>query len=160
MKPDQSRHGDVQIRKKKKNSFTWATRETINYFLKREAEIFTIVTDMPTAFDLALHSKMFLKMFEAKLAPIYVRILIFIYRTQEANVLWNSSEKSQNFTIRNGTSQGRVLASIAYCMYVAGLFTLLEQRRAGCWVEGEYRGIWGYSDDNWVLASSLHHCNI
>ena len=134
---------------------TWAALETIDYFLKRGSEVFTIATDMSKAFDLALHSKMFLKMFQAKLAPILVRLLIFIYRYQEANVLWNSSEKSSNFTIRNGTGQGRVLAAIAYCMYVAGLFSLLEQRRAGCWVEGEYRGIWGYSDDNWAMAPSL-----
>ena len=40
-------------------------------------------------------------------------------------------------------------------MYVAGLFILLEKRRAGCWIEGEYRGIWGYSDDNWAMAPSL-----
>ena len=122
---------------------TWAALETIDYFLKRGSEVFTIATDMSKAFDLALHSKMFLKIFQAKLAPILGRLLMFIYRNQEANVLWNSSEKSSNFTIRNGTGQGRVLAAIAYCMYVAGLFSLLEQRRAGCWVEGEYRGIWG-----------------
>ena len=134
---------------------TWAALETIDYFLKRGSEVFTIATDMSKAFDLALHSKMFLKMFKAKLAPILVRLLIYIYRNQEANVLWNSSEKSSNFSIRNGTGQGRVLAAIAYCMYVAGLFTLLDQRRAGCRVEGEYRGIWGYSDDNWAIAPSL-----
>ena len=134
---------------------TWAALETVDYFLKRGAEVFTIATDMSKAFDLALHSKMFLKMFKAKLAPIFVRLLIFIYRNQEANVLWNSTEKSSNFSIRNGTGQGRVLAAIAYCMYVAGLFTLLENRRAGCWIEGEYRGIWGYSDDNWAMAPSL-----
>ena len=40
-------------------------------------------------------------------------------------------------------------------MYVSGLFTLLEKRRSGCWVDGEYRGIWGYSDDNWAMAPSL-----
>ena len=84
---------------------------------------------MSKTFDLALHSKMFMKMFEAELAPIFIRLLIYIYRKQEANVLWNSTEKSRNFSIRNGT--GRVLVAIAYCMYVAGLFTLLEQRRAG-----------------------------
>jgi hypothetical protein len=134
---------------------TWAALETIDYFLKRGSEVFTIATDMSKAFDLALHSKMFLKMFQAKLAAIFVRLLIFIYRKQEANVLWNSTEKSSNFTIRNGTGQGRVLAAIEYCMYVAKLFTLLEQRWAGCWVEGEYRGIWGYSDDNWAMAPSL-----
>ena len=93
--------------------------------------------------------------FVAKLASVYFRLLIFVYRNQEANVLWNSSERSKNFPIRNGTGQGRVLAAIAYCMYVAGLFTLLEKRRAGCWVDGEYRGIWGYSDDNWAMAPSL-----
>ena len=134
---------------------TWAALETVDYFLKRGAEVFTIATDMSKAFDLALHSKMFLKMFKAKLAPIFVRLLIFIYRNQEANVLWNSTEKPSNFFIRNGTGQGRVLAAIAYCMYVAGLFILLEKRRAGCWIEGEYRGIWRYSDDNWAMAPSL-----
>ena len=93
--------------------------------LKRGSEVFTIATDMSIAFDLALHSKMFEKMLEAKLAPIYVRLLIHIYINQVANVLWDSSESSDNITIRNGTGQGRVLAAIAYCMYVAGLFELL-----------------------------------
>ena len=110
---------------------------------------------MSKAFDLALHSKMFDKMLEAKLAPIYVRLLVYIYRNQEANVLWDSTEKSENFKIRNGTGQGRVLAAIAYCLYVAGLFSLLEKRKSGCWIQGENRGIWGYSDDNWALAPSL-----
>ena len=98
---------------------------------------------------------MFEKMFAAKLSPIFVRLLIFIYRSQEANILWDSTEKSKNFKIRNGTGQGRVLAAIAYCLYVAGLFTVLENRGSGCWIEGDYRGMWGYSDDNWALAPSL-----
>ena len=88
------------------------------------------------------------------LASIFVRLLIY-YRNLEANVLWNSSEESSNFSIRNGTGQGRVLAGIAYCIYVAGLFTLLEKRRDGCWVEEEYMGVWGYSDVNWAIAPSL-----
>ena len=110
---------------------------------------------MSKAFDLALHSKMFEKMFDADLPPVYIRLIIYIYRSQEANVLWDSTERSQNFSIRNGTGQGRVLAAIAYCLYVAGLFTILEQRGSGCWINGEYRGIWKYSDDNWALAPSL-----
>ena len=117
--------------------------------------MFTIATDMSKAFDLALHSKMFEKMLEADLAPIYIILIIHIYRNQEANVLWDSSERSSNFPIRNGTGQGRVLAAIAYCLYVAGLFSILEKRGSGCWINGEYRGIWGYSDDNWALAPSL-----
>ena len=44
---------------------TWAALETIDYFLKRGSEVFTIATDMSKAFDLALHSKIFQKMFQA-----------------------------------------------------------------------------------------------
>ena len=40
-------------------------------------------------------------------------------------------------------------------MYVAGLFALLEKRRFSYWVEGEYRGMWGYIDENWALGRSL-----
>ena len=61
---------------------TWAGLETIDYFLKRGSEVFTIATDMSKAFDLALHSKMFEKMFEAKLATIFIRYLYTEIRLQ------------------------------------------------------------------------------
>ena len=35
------------------------------------------------------------------------------------------------------------------------LFTLLRQRGEGCWVQGYFCGIYGYSDDNFLLAPSL-----
>ena len=88
------------------------------------------------------------------MSPIYVRILIVVYRNQESNVRWNE-EKSHNFPVRNGTGQGRVYAAIAYCMYMEEMFALLRRRRTGCWVRGEYRGIFGYSDDNFALAPSI-----
>ena len=48
-----------------------------------------------------------------------------------------------------------LIKAIAKCMYVAGLFTKLEKRGSGCWINGKYRGIWGHSDDNWSIAPSL-----
>ena len=57
--------------------------------------------------------------------------------------------------MKNGCGQGKVLAAIAYCLYCEELFETLRRRHSGCWVEGHYRGIFGYSDDNWVLAPSL-----
>ena len=56
----------------------WAALKTIDYFSKCGSEVYTIATDMSKAFNLALHSKMFYKMFQAKLAPIYIRLMIFI----------------------------------------------------------------------------------
>ena len=133
---------------------TWAALETIDYFLKNGSEVFTCATDMSKAFDLTLHSLMFSKMLEAGVSAILVRLLIYIYANQLANVRWNG-EHSNNFTIKNGCGQGKVLAAIAYCMYCEELFKILQRRRSGCWVLGHFRGIFGYSDDNWLLAPSL-----
>ena len=52
-------------------------------------------------------------MLEAGVCPFFVRILIYVYAHQEANVSWNGSVSS-NFTVRNGCGQGKVLAAIAY----------------------------------------------
>ena len=73
---------------------------------------------------------------------------------QVANVRWNG-EHSNNFSVKNGCGQGKVLAAIAYCMYCEELFETLCCRHSGCWIGGYYRGIFGYSDDNWVMAPSL-----
>ena len=134
---------------------TWAALETIDFFLKNGNNVFTVATDMSKAFDLALHSKMFKKMvFDHNVSVIYVRIMIVVYRNQDSNVRW-VQETSTNFPVRNGTGQGRVFAAIAYCLYMEGLFKELRRRRSGCWIQGEFRGIYGYSDDNWALAPSL-----
>ena len=133
---------------------TWAALETIDYFVKHGSDVFTCATDMSKAFDLTLHSLMFSKMLDAGMCPILVRLLIHIYANQEANVRWNG-EKSSNFSVRNGCGQGKVLAALAYCLYCEELFDTLRRRHSGCWVGGYYRGIFGYSDDNWVLAPSL-----
>ena len=133
---------------------TWAALETIDYFLKNGNEVFTCATDMSKAFDLTLHSLMFTKMLDAGMSPILVRLLIHIYAHQEANVRWNG-ENSSKFSVRNGCGQGKVLAALAYCLYCEELFETLRRRHSGCWIGGHYRGIFGYSDDNWVLAPSL-----
>jgi hypothetical protein len=133
---------------------TWAALETVDYFLKNGSDVYTCATDMSKAFDLTLHSLMFTKMLEAGLSPIYVRLIIYIYVHQLANVRWNG-EHSSTFTVKNGCGQGKVLAAIAYCMYCEELFETLRRRRSGCWVMGKFRGIFGYSDDNWLIAPSL-----
>ena len=74
---------------------TWAALETIDYFLKRGSEVFTIATNMSKAFDLTLHTKMFLKMFKAKLAPILVRLLIYMYIEIKKLIFYGTPQKSQ-----------------------------------------------------------------
>ena len=134
---------------------TWAVLETIDWYHRNGSEVFTCAMDMTKAFDLTLHSLLFMKMIKADFPVIFIRLFIFIYINQVANVRWNG-DLSSVFPMTNGVRQGAVLSAIAYCFYCEDLFTLLQQRRSGCWVLGRYHGIVGYSDDNWLLAPSLN----
>ena len=108
---------------------------------------------MSKAFDLVKHSVLFRKLMMSGISMIFLRLLLTIYLLQTANVRWNGS-CSNFFPLTNGVKQGAILSAILYCYYMNGLFALLRERRAGCWVSGEYYGMVGYSDDNLLLAPS------
>ena len=91
---------------------------------------------------------------KAGLPLIFVRMLLFIYVMQTANVRWNG-QISSLFSLSNGVRQGGVVSAILYCFYVNDLFKLLRERSSGCWIKGNFHGIFGYSDDNFLLAPSL-----
>ena len=87
------------------NMCTYAVLETVDYFLRHGSEVFMCTMDMTKAFDVTVHSILFTKMFKAGLSTIFLRLLIFIYSQQFANVRWNG-DVSSFFTIRNGVRQG------------------------------------------------------
>ena len=133
---------------------TWAVVETVSYFLRNGSEVFGCLMDMTKAFDLVRHSLLFRKLIKAGLSLIFVRMLLFIYIMQTAIVRWNG-EVSSMFNLANGVRQGGVISGILYCFYMNDLFRTLRRKSAGCWVKGNFHGIFGYSDDNFLLAPSL-----
>ena len=134
---------------------TWAAVETISYFLRNGSEVYTCCMDMTKAFDLVKHSILFRKLLQAGMSTIFVRLLLFVYMMQFANVRWNG-EVSNMFTLSNGVRQGGIISAILYCFYVNELFQLLRKSGYGCWINGKFAGIFGYSDDNLLIAPSLH----
>ena len=134
---------------------TYAVLETIDYFLRNGSEVFMCTMDMTKAFDVTMHSLLFTKMFQAGLSPIFLRLLVFIYTEQSANVRWNG-QFSSLFSMHNGVRQGAILSALAYCFYCEQLFATLERQRSGCWIQGYFMGLLGYSDDNIFLAPSLN----
>ena len=111
--------------------------------------------DMTKAFDLVRHSLLFRKILKAGLSIIFVRLLLFIYMMQFANVRWNG-QVSEMFSLSNGVRQGGIISAILYCFYVNELFQKLRSESFGCWINGKYAGIFGYSDDNLLIAPSIH----
>ena len=132
---------------------TWSVVETISYFMRNGSNIFSCCMDMTKAFDLVKHSLLFNKLLLAGLPTIFLRLLMFIYMNQYANVKWNS-KYSTMFSLSNGVRQGGVISAILYCFYGNLLFNELRRSGYGCFVNGFYHGIFGYSDDNLLLAPS------
>ena len=68
---------------------TWTAIETVSYFLRNGGNVFSCLMDMTKAFDLVKHSVLFRKFLKAGLSAVFIRLLIFIYINQFANIRWN-----------------------------------------------------------------------
>ena len=134
---------------------TWLAVETIGYFTRNGAEVFTCQTDKTKAFDLVQHSILFEKLRNKKMAKLFLRLIMIMYLNQFAQVRWNG-RLSDTFKLKNGCKQGAVLSGLLYNFYVNSLFQRLRERKDGCWVGLKYVGMVGYADDDWLLAPSLH----
>ena len=121
---------------------TWAAVETINYFMRNGSNVYACLMDMTKAFDLVKHSLLFKKLLAAGLPVIFVRLLLFIYMNQFANVQWNGAF-SDIFPIKNGVRQGAILSGILYCFYTNDLITILRRNGSGCWMGDVFAGIFG-----------------
>ena len=132
---------------------TWAVIETISYILKNGSEVFRCSMDKSKAFDLCKFSILFRKMLK-KISNVFLRLIIFTYVNQFSNVIYNN-EASTNFTISNRVGQGKILAGFAYCFYCFEMFDIIKKSGFGCKINGVYAGIYGYSDDDILLAPTL-----
>ena len=132
---------------------SWVAYETIDSYLRNGSIVYGVLMDCSKAFDTVQHSRLFQKLKDAGLPPIIIRLLISIYRNQEANVKWKSGV-SQNFTIKNGVRQGAILSPIIFCFYMNELFEELEESRSGFSVGSYYAGVFGYADDLLLLCPS------
>ena len=105
---------------------TWAVIKTIGYFLRNKSEVFVCTMDMSQVFHLLKHSILFRKLIDAKMSPIFIWLIIFVYKYQSANVRWSGSY-SNLFMMRNRVRQGAVLSALFYCIYVNGIFSRLDK---------------------------------
>ena len=136
------------------NMCTWMAVESINHFLRNGTEIYACFMDMKKAFDMVKHSTLFRKLIDKNLPPIYLRLLLVMYKAQSAKVKWNG-ELSDAFSISNGVKQGAVLSAVLFCIYIDDLIQELRKSREGCWVNGGYVGIIVYADDIALLSPSI-----
>ena len=79
---------------------SWLLVESVSYFMRRNNEIFSCMTDMSKAFDMVKHSVLFRKLIKIGLSLIFIRLIMAMYLMQFANVRWNG-HVSDSFTLTN-----------------------------------------------------------
>ena len=69
--------------------------------------------DLSKAFDLVERVKLFTILQEKKVSPVFLRVLLLIYRNQYCDVKWNSSY-SHRFPVLNGVRSGAVSSPLLF----------------------------------------------
>ena len=110
-------------------------------------------TDLSKVFDMVDWKELFKILIRRGVNPIFLRILLYIYRYQQCDVKWNSSH-SYRFSIRNGVRQGAVSSPLLFSVYINDLIVLLRESGFGCHIGGLFVGCLGYADDILLFSDS------
>ena len=69
---------------------SWVVYETIDQYIHKGSKVYGVLMDCNKAFDTVKHSILFQKMLDAKVPPIIIRTMIYMYRNQTADVRWRN----------------------------------------------------------------------
>ena len=130
----------------------WTLKECINYFVNRGSSVYVCLLDLTKAFDNVKLSKLFTILSE-KLPPIFVRLILIIYKNQQCYVKWDQY-KSPTFGVSNGVRQGAVASPIFFNLYMDNLFSRIKDSNLGCKIDNFDYGILGYADDLSLLCAT------
>ena len=132
---------------------SWTATSVINYFNRQGKPVYGCAMDLSKAFDMVDWEELFHTLKRRKVDPIFIRILIFMYRGQQCNVKWGQSF-SFSFSVCNGVRQGTVSSPLFFSVYINDLIAQLRISGWGCYVGPHFYGCLGYADDLLLLSGS------
>ena len=109
--------------------------------------------DCSKAFDMCSWVSLFRDLIEKGVAAVFLRVLIFIYKNQAYDALWNRKH-SERFPVTNEVRQGAIISPLLFSVYVDKLIERLRSRGIGCQMFGQYYGILVYADNIFLLCPS------
>ena len=132
---------------------SWTASAVIDFYNRGGTVVYGAAMDLSKAFDMVDWIELFKTLENRGVDPIFLRVLLYIYRYQGCNVKWNNSY-SYRFPVRNGVRQGAVSSPLLFSVYINDLFYLLRNSGFGCQLGGLYVGCLGYADDLLLLSAS------
>ena len=100
------------------------------------------------AFDRVNHCTLFKKLIDRGMPDVFVRLLVYWYRTQNTCVRWGTA-CSEMFTVSNGVRQGGILSPLFFNVYMDGLSEILCRTECGRMINHLM-----YADDLVILSPS------
>ena len=132
---------------------TWAATSVIEHYNRQGSVVYGCAMDLSKAFDLVEWVELFTTLVKKNMSPIFLRLLLFIYKNQFCDVKWSSSY-SHRFSVSNGVRQGAVSSPLLFSVYIDGLIVKLRGSGLGCRVDHCFFGCLGYADDLLLLSAS------
>ena len=109
--------------------------------------------DMSKAFDMVKWDRLFSTLHERGINPLFLRLLIYVYKNQQYTVKWGGS-LAQYFNISNGVRQGGVCSGVFFVVYIDQLLKIIRESGFGCTIYGVFYGAIIYVDDIFLLSAS------
>ena len=125
----------------------------IDHFLSNGRNVFGCAMDLSKAFDMVEWTELFNTMMKRGVHPIFLRVLLYVYRSQQCDVKW-AGKYSHRFSVSNGVQQGAVSSPILFSIYIDDLLKILRQSGLGCHITNVFFSCFGYADDLLLLSGS------
>ena len=132
---------------------SWAASSVIDYFNSKGRAVYGCAMDLSKAFDMVDWNELFLTMRLRNVNPVFLRVLMCIYRYQQCNVKWGQSH-SYMFSVSNGVRQVAISSPNLFSVYINGLIIKLRRSGLGCYIGTLFMGCLGYADDILLLSAS------
>ena len=141
------------------NHAVYTLKSCINYFTKRDSNVYVAFLDFSKAFDTISHSGLFLKLMDRGVPLCFLMTIMFWYLNMEYIVKWASSF-SIPFDVKCGTKQGGILSPDFFAIYINDLILRLKATGIGCHVIRRFIACLLFADDVSLIAptrASLQH---
>lgn len=133
-------------------------KEIIKFYNTSSTPVFVAFLDASKAFDRVNHWTLFKKLIRRNIPAIFLRLIIFWYRSQTMVVRWGGS-CSNHFNIRNGTRQGSLISASLYAVFLDDLSTELDRVPVGCAIHNRIINHLFYADDSCIISPSAKGLN-
>ena len=133
------------------NHAVYTLKSCVDYFTRRDSNVFVAFLDFSKAFDTISHHGLFLKLIQRNVPLCFLLIVMFWYLNMEYDVKW-ASARSNSFRVLCGTKQGGILSPDFFSIYINDLIILLKRSGIGCHIIRQFIACILFADDVALVA--------